>query len=100
LPFFAKSCVDAGGRNIPSLAADQEQRRVEALVALSRRLGKSRLVPGLTVHQAKGREWPNVTVHLRAAQVARLASGLEEGRAGDRELYVALTRAKESVRLV
>lgn len=91
---------DAGGRPIRTLRADQEQERVEALVALSRRLEKLRLVPGMTVHQAKGREWTNVGLHLAAAQRARLASGLEEGRAGDREIYVAVTRAKNSVRLV
>lgn len=91
---------DAGGRPIRTLQANQEQERIEALVALSRRLDRQRLVPGMTVHQAKGREWTNVAVHLGPAQLGRLASGLEEGRAGDREIYVALTRAKESVRLV
>jgi ATP-dependent DNA helicase UvrD/PcrA len=91
---------EAGGRNIPALAVNQEQTRVRELVALSRRLGKSRLVPAMTIHQAKGREWTNVAVHLRPAQVDRLAAGLQEDRSGDRELYVALTRAKESVRLV
>ncbi len=91
---------DAGGRNIPALAANQEQTRVRALVSLSRRLGKSRLVPAMTIHQAKGREWTNVAVHLRPAQLNQLAAGLREDRAGDRELYVALTRAVDSVRLV
>jgi DNA helicase II / ATP-dependent DNA helicase PcrA len=91
---------DAGGRSIPTLQGAQEQKKVEALVALSRRLDKPRLVPGMTVHQAKGREWTDVAVHLGPAQLGRLASGLEEELAGDREIYVALTRAKESVRLV
>jgi DNA helicase-2/ATP-dependent DNA helicase PcrA len=91
---------DAGGRPIRTLRANQEQQRVDALVALSRRLDKQGLVPGMTIHQAKGREWSNVGVHLAPAQIARLASGLAEERAGDREIYVALTRAKDSVRLV
>lgn len=91
---------DAGGRPIRTLRANQEQEKIEALVALSRRLDKPRLVPGMTVHQAKGREWTNVALHLGPAQLDHLTSGLEEGRAGDRAIYVALTRAKESVRLV
>lgn len=100
LMLLRRTLRDAGGRNIPALAANQEQTRVRALVSLSRRLGKARLVPAMTIHQAKGREWTNVAVHLRPAQVDRLAAGLREDRAGDRELYVALTRAVDSVRLV
>lgn len=91
---------DAGGRPIPTLQAIPEQERVEALVALSRRLDRGSLVPGMTVHQAKGREWTHVALHVGPGQLSRLAAGLEQGRAGDREIYVALTRAKESVRLV
>lgn len=88
---------DIGGRNIPPLAGPQEEARIECLVGLSRRLGKSRLLPGMTVHQAKGREWNCVGVHLLPRQQAQLAAGLQKARASDREIYVALTRAKELV---
>lgn len=91
---------DAGGRPIRTLQANQEQEKIDALVALSRRLDKPRLVPGMTVHQAKGREWTDVAVHLGAAQVDRLASGPQEAGSGDRAIYVALSRARDSVRLV
>ena len=97
LALLRQTLRNVGGRNIPALADPQEGVRVACLVALSKRLGRSRLVPGMTVHQAKGREWKAVAVHLLPGQKARLASGLTEDRAGDREIYVALTRAKERV---
>lgn len=37
---------------------------------------------------------------LKQGQTERLARGLSEGNADDRVLYVALTRARETVRLV
>lgn len=89
-----------GGRSIPALGTDKEAERVASLVALSRRLGRGDLLPGMTAHQAKGREWPKVAVYLQPGQLARLAAGLNQEQPGDRELYVALTRARERVRLV
>ena len=100
LSLLRSTLRDLGGRKIPSLKPDDEAGRVAALQALSRRLKRDRLVPGMTVHQAKGREWDFVGVRLTPAQVGRLASGLEQKRPGDRELYVALTRAKRHVRAV
>jgi DNA helicase-2/ATP-dependent DNA helicase PcrA len=90
---------DIGGRNIPALSATKEAKRIELLLALSKRLGRSHLVPGMTVHQAKGREWNSVSVHLTPGQTGRLATGLMQDQAGDRAIYVALTRARERVRL-
>ena len=58
------------------------------------------MVCGMTVHQAKGKEWHAVGVRLRQGQTERLASGLSEDNADDRVLYVALTRAHQTVRLV
>lgn len=91
---------EIGARSIPALPGDGERRRVEALLAFSKRLGQSRLVPGLTVHQAKGREWDSVAVHLTAGQQDRLAGGLTQEQAGDRAIYVALTRARQRARLL
>lgn len=98
LRLLRASFRDLGGCNIPSLASDNEAERVASLVALSKRLSKTRLVPGLSVHQAKGREWRAVVVYLRPGQHDRLATGLDIQRAGDREIYVALTRARDAVR--
>lgn len=52
------------------------------------------LVMGLTVHQAKGREWDRVAVVLSAKQTQALRGGLQEADAGHRALYVACTRAR------
>ena len=89
-----------GGCTIPRLKGTEEEARIESLVALSKRLGRRHLVPGMTIHQAKGREWDRVAVFLEDWQLARLANGLVQDRAGDRELYVALTRAGKQVRRV
>jgi DNA helicase-2/ATP-dependent DNA helicase PcrA len=91
---------DIGGRNIPALAAPEEEKRIDLLLAFSKRLGKSRLVPGLTIHQAKGREWRSVGVQLTPGQQGRLLDGLIQDQGGDRALYVALTRARERIRLL
>ena len=52
------------------------------------------LVPGLTIHQAKGREWDCVGVRLTESQNATLASGLRADHESHRQLYVACTRAR------
>lgn len=54
-----------------------------------------RLVPGLTVHQAKGREWDAVGIRLTDANRAALASGLSSDHDDHRKMYVACTRARE-----
>lgn len=53
-----------------------------------------RFVPGLTVHQAKGREWPQVGMRITRADSIRLRNGLDETAEADRTLYVALTRGE------
>ncbi|MCA0291160.1 MAG: UvrD-helicase domain-containing protein [Actinobacteria bacterium] len=64
--------------------------------ALRVRLQRDDLVPGLTVHQAKGRQWERVGVALSARDEAMLASGLQPLVEDHCVLYVALTRAQES----
>jgi DNA helicase-2/ATP-dependent DNA helicase PcrA len=63
---------------------------------LRRRLQRDDLIPGLTVHQAKGREWPRVGVALSEKDEQTLAGGLQKLEPEHCVLYVALTRAKES----
>jgi DNA helicase-2/ATP-dependent DNA helicase PcrA len=67
------------------------------LQALARRMNQPHLVAGMTVHQAKGREWPIVGVRLTNGEAARLSAGLRQDRFEDRVLYVALTRAERNV---
>ncbi|MFJ9968530.1 3'-5' exonuclease [Streptomyces avermitilis] len=54
----------------------------------------SRIVPGLTAHQAKGREWDAVGVCLTGPEHETLRQGLSSDSEDHRKLYVALTRAK------
>jgi DNA helicase-2/ATP-dependent DNA helicase PcrA len=54
----------------------------------------SRIIPGLTAHQAKGREWDAVGVCLTGPEHETLRQGLSSDSEEHRKLYVALTRAK------
>ena len=53
-----------------------------------------RPVPGLTIHQAKGREWDVVGVTPSDSERLRLQLGLVVTEDTDRKLYVACTRAR------
>jgi len=65
------------------------------LAAVAKRvLYPGRPVPGLTTHQAKGREWDIVGVRLTPSERAALAGGLTVHEDSHRMLYVACTRAR------
>lgn len=69
----------------------------QRLDALRSRLSYSRqLIPGMTVHQAKGREWNRVGIRLSEDERTTLASGLSVDNERHRQLYVACTRARFS----
>lgn len=87
-------------RRLRALPATGEAQQQERLHALALRLNKRGCVPGMTIHQAKGREWAAVGVQLKPSHVELLRGGLTESNPEDRALYVALTRARERVRLV
>jgi DNA helicase-2/ATP-dependent DNA helicase PcrA len=53
-----------------------------------------RPVAGLTIHQAKGREWDAVGMRLSEAQRALLATGLSSTDDIARKIYVGATRAR------
>ena len=55
---------------------------------------KALLIPGMTVHQAKGREWDTVGLQLEKAEIDALKVGLQPSAERDRQLYVACTRAR------
>jgi DNA helicase II / ATP-dependent DNA helicase PcrA len=83
-----------GSQRKPNRLKDgQEAVRIGELAALRIRLLERDVIPGLTVHQAKGGEWPRVGVYPTEAETALLASGLRELEDDDCVLYVAITRA-------
>lgn len=84
-----------GSRRPNKLKPNAEAARVEELGWLATRLHHGDLVPGLTVHQAKGGEWPRVGVVLADQERRLLAAGLRELEDDDCVIYVALTRAKQ-----
>ena len=97
LALLRTTLTGMGSRPFRKMKDPDEADRIELLGALGRRLGKTHVIPGMTIHQAKGREWASVGVHLVPDEVHHLAAGLSQERHSDRALYVALTRAKRSV---
>jgi DNA helicase-2/ATP-dependent DNA helicase PcrA len=88
-------------RRPPSSSGDSEQRQLDRMAALGKRVrSDAKVVPGMTIHQAKGREWDRVGVRLSEGEISRLAAGLDKAVESDRALYVALTRAKSAVGMV
>ncbi|MFF5313074.1 UvrD-helicase domain-containing protein [Streptomyces massasporeus] len=57
-------------------------------------VARDQLVPGLTCHQAKGKEWGTVGVRLEENDAVALHNGLVLEYEEHRSLYVALTRAR------
>ncbi|RFZ59183.1 RecBCD enzyme subunit RecB [Mycobacterium marinum] len=56
------------------------------------------VVPGMTIHQAKGREWDVVACRLTDVEGAHLARGLTSASEKHRQLYVSCTRARFATR--
>lgn len=97
LQLLRDAALDLGANRRPSrLPRQGEPDRELEIDALRRRLQREDLIPGLTVHQAKGREWRRVGVALSEKDEQRLAGGLQKLEPDHCVLYVALTRAKES----
>jgi DNA helicase-2/ATP-dependent DNA helicase PcrA len=94
LQLLRESLVALGSSAITRLQPPKEAERVRRVQALAARLKADRLVPGLTIHQAKGREWDRVGVAMTNSELSRVGAGLEQAEATDRALYVALTRAR------
>jgi DNA helicase-2/ATP-dependent DNA helicase PcrA len=84
-------------RRLRAGRAAAEQRQLDRLAALARCVRAPRVVPGMTIHQAKGREWNHVGVRLSDGEAQSLAGGLSQGIESHRALYVALTRARLGV---
>lgn len=75
--------------------AEKEAALAGQLEQIATRLQQPRLIPGLTVFQAKGREWQRVGLVLSPTQIAMLAGGLKDSEEDHCVLYVAVTRAME-----
>ena len=56
-------------------------------------------VPGLSFHQAKGREWRRVDVVLDAEARQIVGAGLDSTNEDHRKIYVGLTRGSHSTRI-
>jgi DNA helicase II / ATP-dependent DNA helicase PcrA len=97
LALLRTTLVGVGSRPIRKMKDIDEADRIELLGALGRRLGRTHVIPGMTIHQAKGREWASVGVHLQPDEEHHLAAGLSQERPPHRALYVGLTRAKRTV---
>ncbi|MFD3380975.1 MULTISPECIES: UvrD-helicase domain-containing protein [unclassified Streptomyces] len=82
-------------RRLPKKRNHHHTARLDMLRARLHAAG-NRLIPGLTAHQAKGREWNHVGVLLTNSEREALAAGLVQDREDHRALYVALTRAKQA----
>jgi ATP-dependent DNA helicase UvrD/PcrA len=97
LDLLRDAALALGATKRPSgLPRQGEPIRQAEIEALRRRIHRDDLIPGLTVHQAKGREWPRVGVALSNKDEQMLAAGLQALEEEHCVLYVALTRAKES----
>lgn len=92
-----RSVMPRLGKKRPNrLSAAKESIRIEELELLAERLQLGRLIPGMTVHQAKGREWRSVGVVLTSADEKILGQGLRPLTDDHCILYVALTRARDA----
>ena len=90
-PEFVEVLATEAQRDIKTNSHPNYWRR---LVQIADRARQTRLVPGMTVHQAKGREWSTVGMRMTEEDVALLGAGLTAETEIGRQLYVALTRAR------
>ena len=90
---------ELGADRRPQVSGEaSESRQIARLEKLAVRLNISApLVPGLTIHQAKGREWNRVGIILARGELYRIGRGLCQESESDRKLYVAFTRARQEV---
>jgi DNA helicase-2/ATP-dependent DNA helicase PcrA len=96
-----QAVIQLGGTRRPRAGGpESEQRLIDRLGALARRVRVGDVVPGMTIHQAKGREWNQVGLRLTDGEIGILGGGLDPAVESNRALYVALTRARDAVTLI
>ncbi len=82
-----------GGQRKPALPAERRPDRLNRLDLLRQwLLTENSYVPGLTCHQAKGKEWPCVHLALDRKPRIALAEGLDPKYEDHRKIYVGSTR--------
>ncbi|WP_314742567.1 UvrD-helicase domain-containing protein, partial [uncultured Actinomyces sp.] len=90
-----RETIKSLGARKPSKLSEKNENDVRLQLAqLAARLRQTTVIPGLTVFQAKGREWERVGVALYRNQIDALKSGLRELEEEHCIIYVAITRAK------
>lgn len=90
-----RETIKSLGARKPSKLSEKKENDVRLQLAqLAARLRQTTVIPGLTVFQAKGREWERVGVALYRSQIETLKSGLRELEEEHCIIYVAITRAK------
>lgn len=90
-----RETIKSLGARKPSKLSEKKENDVRLQLAqLAARLRQTTVIPGLTVFQAKGREWERVGVALYRNQIDALKSGLRELEEEHCIIYVAITRAK------
>lgn len=90
-----RETIKSLGARKPSKLSEKKENDVRLQLAqLAARLRQTTVIPGLTVFQAKGREWERVGVALYRSQIDALKSGLRELEEEHCIIYVAITRAK------
>jgi DNA helicase-2/ATP-dependent DNA helicase PcrA len=95
-----ESVSDIGGQGkVPVLNKEENEAEAVALMQhIARRVEHGGpFVEGISVHQAKGGEWESVGICMDSTQASVLSRGLNPNKHDHRVLYVALTRASESV---
>lgn len=95
-----REATKVDGKRKPALPAKRRQSRLARLELLRRwLLNESSYIPGLTFHQAKGKEWPHVHIALDGQSQAALAQGLDPRNEDHRKIYVGATRGIFSTQL-
>lgn len=95
-----RAATKVGGIRRPSLPSARVTSRLDRLALLREWLTVDRpYIPGLSFHQAKGREWRCVDVALDAGAQQIVQAGLDSSEEDHRKIYVGLTRGSESTRI-
>lgn len=92
-----KKLVDVVKSESPRTFPRKHATQVARLEKIRRVLRSSTriFIPGITIHQAKGREWDTVAVRLTDGERDTLGGGLDGQNEEHRKLYVALTRGRD-----
>ena len=95
-----RTATKVNGQRKPCLPKKRKASRLDCLRMLRDWISTDReYVPGLTFHQAKGKEWPTVDVVLDASAQNALANGLNPMDERHRKIYVGSTRGIKATRL-